>query len=553
MIAAYQYHFNNSFLTNFNGLNIMTLEIFTDTLRASDSYNENMKSLLEILCMLFRKKQQQSKENQESNERQEYFKKEEPLSEPDEKPNSDLIIDSPTQQKIHSPESLAKVNGSGASVIAFGGTTQTKELSANEKVENIENLVAAAVATNLAESFGKQHQNGFSYKADDYIINGNREADGSTNYQVRSIQNDGIRLVLDFNVAEGKGSEGITLHSADLSEFQRSEFLQAGESIANKQEYENLRYVEKHQALGSLAPYGSRAAVLSDEILRNLQANEFQPILDINSSTDPYTISRQENGITITDNASGQVILTASNNQINAEKFTARNQSDFKQLYHATRHGHTQEESQTEQSPAISPIETNQETKLQPEATVIQNENEIESIERTEHVSEALTADELVEWLTAVEASGGSQDEFNEVLAYASEARKTYPDEFKRIKEKNQSPGASKDSAKKIAISMPRHLSEKRRDAVKVLNEMQSDYGSQGVIRIIEQQKSSPVKITNPDKQIEVVGGKPVIKGTRNSSKLKQSTPPHHGKNIIPGNKPGVPAVKASRDKGIER
>jgi hypothetical protein len=237
------------------------------------------------------------------------------------------------------------------------------------------------------------------------------------------------------------------------------------------------------------------------------------------------------------------VILSASDNIVNAEKFSAKNQADFRQLVEMHGVRSAQSPQKSEQPEAAT-------TSLQGKETVLQP-NGLEEEVKTEFVTENLTADELCEWINAIQATGGSDTDLNEALAYASEARRGHPDEFEKLKQKG---GADKNknnhgkqSGKKISIQMPAHLAEKRNGAVRIFKEMESDYGTQGVIQIINDQRTNPVKIVNPDAQIgKDANGKIKVKG-KGAARNQQPKNQQKDKGKTPA------LATAAKSKGFER
>jgi hypothetical protein len=488
-----------------------------DTRQSQNDFVQTMPALAELLELLVKALIAKLAEEKQKQEEEESSSKSNDRSEGDFQPQN-----SPESNPVTPPTQNQESEINSAFNVVMSGGTASKPLSGSAAMQEVENKIAAAAAANLCQELGTRHANGIAYKSDDYLIHGALNPNGSMSYNVRSVELDGtVRRVLDFTVSsESSGAESIQVHDAPLNEHQRKEFIDAAKAIAsNPTELAASSYTVQREKLGSLAPYRTRAAAYAHKILDDFRTNTFTPVLDINSTSDPYTISKVDDQIVITDNASGSVILSASDNIVNAEKFSAKNQADFRQLVET--HG-VRSTQKSEQPEATTTSLQQKETALQPDEV------------KTEFVTEDLTADELCEWINAIQATGGSDTDLNEALAYASEARRGHPDEFEKLKQKGDADKNKnhhgKQFGKKISIQMPAHLAEKRNEAVRVFKEMESDYGTQGVIQIIKEQKANPVKIVNPDAQIgKDANGKLKVKGKgtiRNQQpKNQQKTP----------------------------
>jgi hypothetical protein len=499
-----------------------------DTRQSQNDFVQTMPALAELLELLIKAliakiAEEKNKQKQEETS----SPKSEQRSEGDSQ-EQNLPTNAPVVVPVQGINQENETNSAFNAVVT--GSAESKQLSGSAAIQEVENKIAAAAAANLCQEMGIRHASGIAYKSDDYLIHGSENPNGSMSYNVRSVELDGtVRRVLDFTVSvESQGAESITVHDAPLSEHQRKEFIDAAKAIANNPtELGASSYTVQREKLGSLAPYGTRAAAYAHKILDDFRTNTFTPVLDINSTSDPYTISKVEGRIVITDNASGSVILSATDNIVNAEKFSAKNQADFRQLVEM----HGVRSTQSPQKPGQPEAAT---TSLQAKETALQPDGFQEV--KTEFVTEDLTADELCEWINAIQATGGSDTDLNEALAYASEARRGHPDEFEKLKQKGGTDknNHGKQSGKKISIQMPAHLAEKKNGAVRIFKEMESDYGTQGVIQIINEQRANPVKIVNPDAQIgKDANGKLKVKGKgairnqqpKNQQKDKGKTP----------------------------
>jgi hypothetical protein len=516
-----------------------------DTRQSQNDFVQTMPALAELLELLIKAliakiAEEKNKQKQEETS----SPKSEQRSEGDSQ-EQNLPTNAPVVVPVQGINQENETNSAFNAVVT--GSTESKQLSGSAAIREVENKIAAAAAANLCQEMGTRHASGIAYKSDDYLIHGSENPNGSMSYNVRSVELDGtVRRVLDFTVsAESQGAESITVHDAPLSEHQRKEFIDAAKAIAsNPTELGASSYTVQREKLGSLAPYGTRAAAYSHKILDDFRTNTFTPVLDINSTSDPYTISKVEDRIVITDNASGSVILSATDNIVNAEKFSAKNQADFRQLVEMHGVRSAQSPQKSEQPEAAT-------TSLQAKETALQPNGFEEEVKKTEFVTEDLTADELCEWINAIQATGGSDTDLNEALAYASEARRGHPDEFEKLKQKG---GADKNknnhgkqSGKKISIQMPAHLAEKRNGAVRIFKEMESDYGTQEVIQIINDQRTNPVKIVNPDAQIgKDANGKIKVKG-KGAARNQQPKNQQKDKGKTPA------LATAAKSKGFER
>jgi hypothetical protein len=510
---------------------IIDASLHFDTRQPQNDFVQTMPALAELLEILVKAliaKLLEEKQKQEE--------KSSPKSE--ERSEGDFQSQNPPEGTPVTPPAQNQENeiNSAFNVVMSGGTA-SKPLSGSAAIQEVENKIAAAAAANLCQELGTRHANGIAYKSDDYLIHGTLNPSGSMSYNVRSVELDGtVRRVLDFTVnSKSSGAESIQVHDAPLNEHQRKEFIGAAKAIATSpSEFSAVSYSEKQEKLGSLAPYGTRAAAHAQRVLNDYHAGAFAPVIDLNDGSTPYTISKVEGGIVITDNASGSVILFANGNTVDAEKFSAKNQADFRQMIANYNAYNTQSTPTREKSPQKPRQPEAATTSLQAKETALQPDGFQEV--KTEFVTEDLTADEFCEWINAIQATGGSDTDLNEALAYASEARRGHPDEFEKLKQKGGTDknNHGKQSGKKISIQMPAHLAEKKNGAVRIFKEMESDYGTQGVIQIINEQRANPVKIVNPDAQIgKDANGKLKVKGKgairnqqpKNQQKDKGKTP----------------------------
>ncbi len=523
---------------------IIDTDLSFDTRQSQNDFVQTMPALVELLELLIKALIAKiAEEKNKQKEEETSSRKSEQKSEGDSQ-EQNLPTNAPAVVPVQGINQENETHSAFNAVVT--GSTESKQLSGSTSIQEVENKIAAAAAASLCQEMGTRHASGIAYKADDYLIHGSENPNGSMSYNVRSVELDGtVRRVLDFTVStESQGAESITVHDAPLSEHQRKEFIDAAKAIAsNPTELRESSYTVQREKLGSLAPYGTRAAAYAHKILDDFRTNTFTPVLDINSTSDPYTISKVEDRIVITDNASGSVILSASDNIVNAEKFSAKNQADFRQLVETHGVRSTQSTQKPEQPEAAT-------TSLQGKETVLQP-NGFEEEVKTEFVTEDLTADELCEWINAIQATGGSNTDLNEALGYASEARRGHPDEFERLKQKGGTDKTKnnhgKQSGKKISIQMPAHLAEKRNGAVRIFKEMESDYGTQGVIQIINEQRTNPVKIVNPDAQIgKDVNGKIKVQG-KGAARNQQPKNQQKDKGKTPA------LATAAKSKGFER